>query len=106
MPQNILVVDNEFRSRKNIAQFLREEGYEVNEGDDGVGALELLEKKNFDLLICDILMPRISAFHIIDRMKSRSFSILIILIRGHPDLLALKGLGVLPCFIKPFILYD
>ncbi len=106
MPQNILVVDNEFRSRKNIAQFLREEGYEVDEADDGVGALELLEKKNFDLLICDILMLRLSAFDIIDRMKSRSLSILIILITGHPDLLAQKGLGDLPCFTKPFNLYD
>jgi len=66
MPKSILVVDNEFRSRKNIAQFLREEGYEVDEADDGVGALDLLEKKNFDLLICDILMPRLSAFDIID----------------------------------------
>jgi CheY-like chemotaxis protein len=106
MPKSILVVDNEFRSRKNIAQFLREEGYEVEEADDGVGALELLEKKNFDLLICDILMPRLSAFDVIDRMKSRSLSILIILITGHPDLLAQKGLGDLPCFTKPFNLYD
>jgi CheY-like chemotaxis protein len=82
MPKSILVVDNEFRSRKNIAQFLREERYEVDEADDGVGALELLETKNFDLLICDILMPRLSVFDVIDRMKSRSLSILIILITG------------------------
>ncbi len=106
MPKTILVVDNELRSRTNIAHFLREESYEVAEADDGVSALEILEKKNFDLVICDVVMPRLSAFDVIDRMKSRSLSTAIILITGHPDLLAQKGLGELPCFTKPFNLYD
>ena len=106
MPKKILVVDNELRSRKNIARFLCEENYGVDEADDGVTALEILDKKNFDLVICDVVMPRISAFDVIDRMKSRSLSTAIILITGHPDLLAEKGLGNLPCFTKPFNLYD
>ena len=42
MPKKILVVDNELRSRKNIAYFLREENYEVDEADDGVTALTQL----------------------------------------------------------------
>jgi CheY-like chemotaxis protein len=54
MPISILVADNEFRSRKNVAQLLREEGYQVDEADDGVRALQLLEEKKFDLLICDV----------------------------------------------------
>jgi DNA-binding response OmpR family regulator len=106
MPKRILVVDNELRSRKNIARFLCEENYEVDEADDGVTALEILEKKNFDLVICDVVMPRLSAFDVIDRIKARSLSTSIILITGHPDLLAEKGLGNLPCFTKPFNLYD
>ena len=40
MQKTILVVDNELRSRKNIAHFLREESYEVDEADDGATALE------------------------------------------------------------------
>ena len=106
MMKRILVVDNEVRSRNNIARFLREEGYEVDEADDGVSALEILEKKNFDLLICDVLMPRISAFDVLNRIKSRSLSTSIILITGHPYLVEEKGLGDLPCFEKPFNLYD
>jgi CheY-like chemotaxis protein len=46
MAKKILVVDNELRNRKNIALFLREESYEVDEADDGVGAIEMLDKKN------------------------------------------------------------
>lgn len=104
--KRILVVDNELRSRHNISELLREEGYEVYEADDGVKAIQLLENDHFDLLICDIVMPRLSAFNVIDRMRSCSISTPIILITAHPELLADKGLTNLPCFTKPFNLYD
>jgi DNA-binding response OmpR family regulator len=106
MPKKILVVDNELRSRQLIAYLLREESYEIDEADDGVSALAILEKKHFDLMICDVVMPRLNAFDVIDYMKSRSLSTSIILITGHPYLLAEKGFGSLPCFMKPFNMYD
>lgn len=106
MPKTILVVDNELRSRQLIAHLLREQGYEVEEADDGVSALEMLEKKIFDLMICDVVMPRLNAFDVLDHMKSRSLSTSIILITGHPYLLAEKGLGGLTSFMKPFNMYD
>ena len=71
MQKTILVVDNELRSRQLIAHLLREEGYQVDEADDGVSALEMLKEKIFDLMICDVVMPRLSAFDVLDHMKSR-----------------------------------
>jgi DNA-binding response OmpR family regulator len=106
MPKKVLVVDNEFGSRRNVAFLLREQGYEVDEADDGLTALDWLDKKSFDLVICDVVMPRLSAFDVVQRMKSSSTSTAVILITGHPDLLDEKGLGDLPCFTKPFNLYD
>jgi DNA-binding response OmpR family regulator len=106
MVRKILVVDNELHNRKNIAQFLLEEGYEVDEADDGVSAIEMLDQKSFDLVICDVVMPRLSAFEVIARMKSRSLSTSVILITGHPYLLAEKGLERFPAFAKPFNMYD
>ena len=106
MPKKILVVDNELANRKNIALFLREESYEVDEADDGVGAIEMLDKKNFDLMICDLIMPRVNAFEVINHMKARAVSTSVILITGHPYLLAEKGLEHLPSFTKPFNMYD
>jgi DNA-binding response OmpR family regulator len=106
MPKNLLLVDNEPRSRNIVAKFLREEGYQVDEADDGVSALQLLNKKSFDLLICDLLMPRISGFDVIAHMKSCSLSMPVILITGYPEVLDEKGLGHLPRFTKPFNLYD
>ena len=106
MSKKILVVDNELRSRELIAYLLREESYDVDEADDGVSALEILEKKKFDLMICDVVMPRLNAFDVIDHMKSRSLSTSIILITGHPYLIAENELESLPCFRKPFNMYD
>ncbi|HXV78798.1 MAG TPA: response regulator [Candidatus Binatia bacterium] len=106
MPKTILVVDNEVRSRVLIAHLLREEGYEVDEADDGVSALRILQEKFFDLMICDVVMPRLNAFAVLDYMKSRSLSTSVILITGHPDLLEAKGLTNMTCFMKPFNMYD
>ena len=106
MSKKVLVVDNESGSRRNVAFLLREQGYEVEEADDGLTALNLLEKKRFDLLICDVVMPRLSAFDVIDRMQSSPSATSVILITAHPELLDEKGLGHLPSFTKPFNLYD
>ena len=106
MPKRILVVDNELRSREIIAHFLREANYEVAEADDGVSAIAMLDHYEFDLMICDVIMPQLGAFEVISYMKSRSLSTSVILITGHPDLLAQRGLGHLPNFAKPFNMYD
>ena len=106
MPKTILVVENELRTRQLIAYLLREEGYEVDEADDGVSALKILEQKVVDLLICDVVMPRLNAFDVLEYIKSRSLATSIILITGHPYLLTEKGLGDLTCFMKPFNMYD
>src|SRR5262249_57604501 len=62
MPKTILVVDNELRSRQLIAHLLREEGYQVDEADDGASALEILETKIFDLIISDFVIPPLTSF--------------------------------------------
>lgn len=106
MPKTILVVENELRTRQLIAYLLREEGYEVDEADDGVSALRILERKVVDLIICDVVMPRLNAFEVLEYIKSLSLSTSIILITGYPYLLTEKGLGDLTCFMKPFNMYD
>lgn len=106
MPKRILVVDNELHSREMIAHFLREANYEVEQADDGVSAIEMLDKKKFALMICDIVMPQLSAFEVVSFMNSRSLSTSVILITGHPDSAAQRGLGHLPYFTKPFNMYD
>lgn len=106
MPIKILVVDNEPRSRELIARFLREANYEVQEASDGLSAIEFLGEQRFDLIICDVVMPRLSGFDMIDYMKTHALATPVILITGHPELLAERGFGDLPFFGKPFNMYD
>ena len=100
MSKKILVVDNESGNRRNISLLLREQGYEVDEADDGLKALDLLDKKTFDLLICDVVMPRLSALDVIRRIESSSTSTSVILITGHPDWSTRKALDIYPASLN------
>ena len=58
----ILVVDDEFRIRQIIRKYAEFEGYEVEEAVDGMQAIEICRKKEFDLIIMDVMMPELDGF--------------------------------------------
>lgn len=70
MKKKILIVDDEEVIRKFLKIHLAKLGYEVMEAGDGVQAIEQLGKDDFDLLICDILMPRKDGWEVIREVKS------------------------------------
>jgi CheY-like chemotaxis protein len=70
MSRKILVVDDEEVIRKFLRIHLAKLGYEVKEAADGEQAIEQLGKDDFDLLICDILMPKKDGWEVIKEAKS------------------------------------
>ena len=70
MSRKILVVDDEEVIRKFLRIQLAKLGYEVKEAADGEQAIEQLGKDDFDLLICDILMPKKDGWEVIKEAKS------------------------------------
>ena len=66
----ILVVDDEEIIRKFLRIHLAKLGYEVKEAADGEQAMEQLRKDDFDLLICDIVMPKKDGWEVIKEVKS------------------------------------
>jgi CheY-like chemotaxis protein len=56
----VLVVDDDVATRSVVTSILRQMGYETDEAEDGMRALELLESGNFDLVFMDIIMPGMS----------------------------------------------
>ncbi len=58
----ILVVDDEFRIRQMIRKYAEFEGYEVDEAVDGMQAIQVCRKENFDLIIMDVMMPELDGF--------------------------------------------
>ncbi|PIX21695.1 MAG: two-component system response regulator [Deltaproteobacteria bacterium CG_4_8_14_3_um_filter_45_9] len=70
MKRKILIVDDEEVIRKFLRIHLAKLGYEVTEAADGEQAIEQLGKDDFDLLICDIMMPKKDGWEVIKDVKS------------------------------------
>ena len=70
MDKKILVVDDEEVVRKVLRIHLTRLGYEIKEAADGVQALEELKNDNFDLVICDIMMPIKDGWQVLREIKS------------------------------------
>jgi DNA-binding response OmpR family regulator len=70
MGKRVLIVDDEEIIRKFLRINLLKWGYEVREAVDGLQALEQLGKDNYDLLICDILMPNKNGWELLKEVRS------------------------------------
>lgn len=57
MDKTVMVVDDELRMRKLVADFLIQEGYRILEADNGKSALDILARETVDLVILDVMMP-------------------------------------------------
>ncbi|MCR4776406.1 MAG: response regulator transcription factor [Saccharofermentans sp.] len=70
--KKILVVEDELEIRQLLANYLRNDGFSVSEAEDGVAAIELFGKEKFDLVILDILIPKIDGYGVCELVKSKS----------------------------------
>src|SRR5688500_2305773 len=68
----ILLVDDELSVQKLLAYPLRKEGYDVIPALDGREALERLRDNNFDLVVLDVMLPRMDGFDVCRAIRSRS----------------------------------
>lgn len=107
MSKKVLIVDDEEVIRKFLKIHLSKLGYDVTEAADGEEAIEQLGKKDFDLIICDILMPKKNGWEVIEEVKSntRTKNIpLIVLTAKNEDSDMFKGydLGANYYMTKPF----
>lgn len=80
----ILIVDDENSIRKTLGEFLRRAGYEVNAVEDAVKALGLLKNNSFDVVITDIIMPRMSGVELLEQVRRNSPQTQVILMTGEP----------------------
>jgi DNA-binding response OmpR family regulator len=71
VPMRVLVVDDDPPSVKMISFLLREEGYDVVSADNGVTALELIDREPPDLVILDVMMPHLDGFEVCRRMRQK-----------------------------------
>ena len=101
----ILVVDDESRMRKLIRDFLEREGYQILEAADGVEAMDhFYEDKNIDLIILDVMMPRMDGWQVCKEVREYSKVPIMMLTARAEEQNELKGfeLGVDEYITKPF----
>jgi DNA-binding response OmpR family regulator len=90
----ILVVDDEKRIVNFLNSKLRASGYDVLTAGDGFEALEQAQAQEPDLILLDILMPKMDGFETLKRLRSFSSTPVIILSAKGADIDKIKGLGL------------
>ena len=70
MKKSILIVDDEWRTREMLRMFLEMEGYEVFEAEDGVDAIEKASRFHPDVMILDVMMPRMDGITACRQLRS------------------------------------
>jgi len=83
---SILIIDDEKSIRKTLSEILSFEGYKITEAGDGEEGLARFSEKPFDLVLCDIKMPKIDGIEFLERAKAINPDIPIIMISGHGNI--------------------
>jgi DNA-binding NarL/FixJ family response regulator len=71
MPLTILVVDDDLGTRLSISDYLELSGYIVITADDGQEALEIVEEYHPDLIVTDIVMPRMNGYELVRQVRQK-----------------------------------
>lgn len=82
MPR-ILIIDDERSIRSTLREILEYEQYEVEEAQDGLEGLEKIQSGNFDLVFCDIKMPKMDGLEVLSQLQKNNSEIPVIMISGH-----------------------
>ncbi len=104
-PKYILVVEDETYLRDLYVQILEKEGYIVDKAADGEEAYLKLEKKQYDLILLDIILPKMDGLQVLEKLKNESKAVtgsIVLLTNLSQELVISKavGLGVRGYIVK------
>ena len=82
----ILIIDDEKAIRKTLSEILSFEGYKIDEASDGEEGLAKFSKGTYDVVLCDIKMPRLDGIEFLEQAKAINPDTSIIMISGHGNI--------------------
>ena len=84
----ILIIEDEEPIRRVLVRILNEEdsNFEIHEASDGKKGLDSISKENFDLVLCDIKMPKIDGIELLQRTRKNNSSLPFIMLTGHGNI--------------------
>jgi len=80
---NVLLVEDDIFERESINLMLQYEGYDVTAVADGLFALEQLEIKQFDVIVSDLRMPRMTGLELTREIKARDLDTEVIIMTAY-----------------------
>ncbi len=83
---SILIIDDEKSIRKTLNEILSFEGYKIDEAADGEEGLKKFREKNYDLVLCDIKMPKLDGIEFLEKAKEINDEVPVIIISGHGNI--------------------
>ena len=90
----ILVVEDDLDIQELLQNFLQESGYDITVANDGLEAINLFSDDDFDLILLDILLPKIDGFSICEFIRKKSQVPIIILTALNGEKEQIKGLDL------------
>lgn len=79
----ILIIDDEKSIRNSLREVLEYEKYSVEEAEDGMQGLSMALKTNYDLIFCDIKMPKVDGNEVLEMVLEKKPDAVIVMISGH-----------------------
>ena len=100
----LLIVDDEKKIREVIREYALLNGYEADEAEDGMQAIDMIREKDYDCVILDIMMPKLEGFSACKQIKKiRNIPVIMLSARQEEyDKLFGFELGVDDYVVKPF----
>ena len=83
---DILLIEDEKAIRKTLSEILSYEGYKIDEAGDGEEGLKKFKDKNYDMVLCDIKMPKMDGIEFLMKAGEANADIPIIMISGHGNI--------------------
>jgi len=84
----ILIIEDEEPIRRVLVRILSDEdsSFEIQEASDGKKGIDLIKKESFDLVLCDIKMPKIDGIELLQRTRKTNSSLPFIMLTGHGNI--------------------
>lgn len=85
MPK-VLIVDDEKIIRKTLKEIIEYEGFEVEEAEDGAEGLDKATKGSYDIIFCDIKMPKMDGIELLEKIQESGIDTCMVMISGHGNI--------------------
>lgn len=102
---NILVVEDDKNTRRLLQAILTNAGYSVLTAEDGVVALDVLEHNHVDLMVIDVMMPRMDGYQLTDTLRQNGSQIPMLMLSAKGNTTDIKQgfiVGIDDYLTKPF----